>query len=223
MPPNARKHKDGCRSSIYMMQPGANTRVHSWCPTPGPQYGFLVSHNEAISMADYYTVGDPSAPEYRPTCNYAYRPCNHAVLSLHELFGGGDMQEDQHLLAPDEIVEGMNELGVLLYGHAKNAYWYGSQLSIEETRKLVPMQNATGLQVSSGVLAGIVWALENPMRGIVEPDEMDFKRCLELQSAYLGPVRGYYTDWTPLDSRLGFFPEDIDETDPWQFKNILAR
>jgi homospermidine synthase len=112
---------------------------------------------------------------------------------------------------------------VLLYGHAKNAYWYGSQLSIEETRRLAPYQNATGLQVTSAVLAGIVWALENPDRGIVEADEMDFRRCLEIQLPYLGPVIGTYTDWTPLQTRLSLFPEDIDESDPWQFKNVLVR
>jgi homospermidine synthase len=78
--------------------------------------------------------------------------------------------------------------GVLLYGHAKNAYWYGSQLSIEETRRLAPYQNATGLQVTSAVLAGIVWMIENPDRGIVEADEMDFRRCLQVQRPYLGPV-----------------------------------
>ena len=88
---------------------------------------------------------------------------------------------------------------MLLYGHAKNAYWYGSQLSIEETRELAPYQNATGLQVTSAVLAGMVWALENPNAGIVEADEMDFRRCLEVQTPYLGPVIGVYTDWTPLD------------------------
>jgi homospermidine synthase len=33
--------------------------------------------------------------------------------------------------AEHDIVDGIDELGVLLYGHAKNAYWYGSQLSIE--------------------------------------------------------------------------------------------
>ena len=53
----------------------------------------------------------------------------------------------------DEIVDGIDELGVLLFGHANNAYWYGSQLSIEETRKLAPYQNATGLQVTAAVLA----------------------------------------------------------------------
>ena len=111
---------------------------------------------------------------------------------------------------------------MLLYGHAKNAYWYGSQLSIEETGELAPYQNATGLQVTSAVLAGIVWMLENPDRGIVEADEIDFRRCLEIQRPYLGPVIGQYTDWTPLDGRGGLFPEDIDATDPWQFKNVLV-
>ena len=137
---------------------------------------------------------------YRPTCHYAYHPCNDAVLSLHEMFGqAGKLQEEHHILDEDEIVDGIDELGVLLYGHGKNAYWYGSQLSIEETRKIAPYQNATGLQVTSAVLAGMVWALENPKAGIVEADEMDFRRCLEVQTPYLGPVIGEYTDWTPLD------------------------
>ena len=102
---------------------------------PGAQYGFLVTHNESISIADYFTVRDGSKVVYRPTCHYAYHPANDAVLSLHEIFGAtGKMQEKWHILDENEIVDGIDELGVLVYGHARNAYWYGSQLSIEETR-----------------------------------------------------------------------------------------
>ena len=54
MPDNGRTHKFGCGAAIYLLQPGANTRVRSWTPTPGPQYGFLVTHNESISISDYY-------------------------------------------------------------------------------------------------------------------------------------------------------------------------
>jgi homospermidine synthase len=223
-PENARGHETGSGAAIYLLQPGANTRVRSWCPTPGPQYGFLVTHNESISIADYLTVREGDQVVYRPTCHYAYHPCNDAVLSLDELFGrAGIMQEEHHILTEGEIVDGIDELGVLLYGHAWNAYWYGSQLSIDETRDIAPNQNATGLQVTSAVLAGMVWALENPEAGIVETDEMDYKRCLEVQRPYLGPVGGFYTDWTPLTNRPGFFPEDLDESDPWQFRNILVR
>ncbi len=224
-PDNAREHQSGCGAAIYLEQPGANTRVRTWCPTPGPQYGFLVTHNESISIADYFTVKDGDGTlAYRPTCHYAYHPANDAVLSLHEMFGnGGHQQPVLHVLDEDELVDGIDELGVLLFGHEKNAYWYGSRLSLEETRVLAPYQNATGLQVTSAVLAGMVWALENPQAGIVEADEMDYRRCLEVQSPYLGPLEGHYTDWTPLAGRPGLFPEDIDETDPWQFRNVLVR
>jgi homospermidine synthase len=223
-PRNAHGQKRGNKAAVFLDQPGANTRVRSWCPTPGPQYGFLVTHNESISIADYFTLREKGKVVFRPTCHYAYHPCNDAVLSLHELFGRAAKAQEQHrILDENEIVDGIDELGVLLYGHKKNAYWYGSQLSIEETRKLAPYQNATGLQVTSAVLAGMVWALENPEAGIVETDEMDYRRCLEIQLPYLGPVKGYYTDWTPLTDRPGLFPEDLDKSDPWQFRNVLVR
>jgi len=221
-PENGYRHSEGCQASIWLDRPGAITRVHTWCPTPGPQFGFLVTHNEAISISDYYTVGAEDAPEYRPTCHYAYHPADDAVLSLHEMFGSGRQQTEHVILEVDEIVEGIDELGVLIYGHEKNALWYGSRLSNEETKTLAPDQNATGLQVTSAVLAGMVWALENPNAGIVETDEMDHARCLEVQVPYLGPVEAHYTDWTPLQDRWQHFPEDIDEADPWLFRNVLA-
>lgn len=221
-PENAHRHAQPGRAAIWIERPGAITRVHSWCPTAGAQFGFLVTHNEAISIADHYTVGDPAAPEYRPTCHYAYHPCDDAVLSLHEMFGSGRQQRRHHILAPDEIVAGGDDLGVLLFGHARNALWYGSRLANAQARELAPYQNATGLQVTSAVLAGMVWALENPAAGIVETDEMDHARCLAIQRPYLGAVEAHYTDWTPLQDRWEHFAEDIDESDPWQFRNVLA-
>jgi homospermidine synthase len=221
-PDDGHRFDTGCQAAIWIARPGAITRVHTWCPTPGPQYGFLVTHNEAISIADYYPVGADAAPEYRPTCHSACRPCDDAILSLHETFWSGKTQARHHILDENEIVGGIDEMGVLLYGHEKNALWYGSRLLIEETRDLAPFQNATGLQVSSAVLAGMVWALENPQAGIVETDEMDHVRCLEVQRPYLGPVEAHYTDWTPLANRWTQFAEDIDESDPWQFRNVLA-
>ena len=53
---NGYKHKTGCQAAIYLTQPGANTRVRSWTPTAKAQYGFLVTHNESISIADYFTL-----------------------------------------------------------------------------------------------------------------------------------------------------------------------
>jgi homospermidine synthase len=107
MPKNGFKHKKGCQAAIYLTQPGANTRVRSWTPTAKAQYGFLVTHNESISIADYFTVREGRKVTYRPTCHYAYHPCNDAVLSLHELFGqAGKRQPAIHIWDEHEITEG---------------------------------------------------------------------------------------------------------------------
>ena len=223
LPPSAHHHPDPLAPSIYLDRPGADTRVRTWCPTAGPQYGLCVTHNESISIADYFTVRDGGTAIYRPTCHYAYHPADDALLSWHELLGtAGRLPQRHHVLDEPEIADGIDELGVLLYGHQANAYWFGSRLSIEETRSLAPYQNATGLQVTSAVLAAMVWALEHPGEGIVEADDIDFRRCLEVQRPYLGPVEGHFTDWTPLSARSPLFPDDIDDSDPWQFRNVLV-
>ena len=223
-PHNARGHETGSQCGIFLEQPGATTEVRTWCPTLGAQHGRLVTHNEAISISDYYTVRNENGDvTFRPTAHYAYHPCNDAIVSLDEMFGaGGVAQNTLHVLAIDEILDGGDELGVLLYGHEKNAYWFGSTLTSAEAITLAPYQNATGMQVTSSVLAGMVWALENPRAGIVEAEEMDWHRCMEIQTPYLGKLHGQYTDWTPLNGRPGLFAEDIDATDPWQFRNVLV-
>ena len=81
LPPKGKRHKSGCGAAIYIETPGADTRVRTWTPTEGPHFGFLVTHNEAISISDYYTVRSGRKVTYRPTCHYAYHPSNDAVLS----------------------------------------------------------------------------------------------------------------------------------------------
>jgi homospermidine synthase len=221
LPADGNRHGFGCDAAIYLMRPGASTRVRSWTPLEGPYHGFLITHNEAISISDYYTVRDAAgAARYRPTAHYAYHPCDDAVLSVHELAGKAWQMQPEKRLMTDEIVRGMDELGVLLMGHAKGAYWYGSRLTVEQARALVPHNNATSLQVTVAVLAGVIWAIENPRQGLVESDEIDHQRILEICRPYLGEVVGVYSDWTPLDGRGVLFPEDVDSADPWQFKNF---
>src|SRR5271170_7616206 len=219
-PTDGSRHKVGSGCAIYLNRPGASTCVRTWTPNAGSFHGFLITHSEAISLADYYTVREGERVVYRPTTHYAYHPSDNAVLSVHEYAGRNWHLQDAKRIMLDEITDGIDELGVLLAGHRKNAYWYGSQLSIEEARKLAPYNSATSLQVTAAALSGMVWAMENPTRGVVEPDEMDFERPLGICMPYLGKVVGRYTDWTPLEGRGGLFVEDLDATDPWQFKNI---
>jgi homospermidine synthase len=219
-PPDGARHETGCRSAIYLNRPGASTRVRSWAPLAGPFHGFLITHAESISIADHLTLGDPARPSYRPTVHYAYHPCDDAVLSLHELAGLNWHIQDKKRLLKDDIVSGRDELGVLLMGHERGAYWYGSRLTIEQARELCPHNSATSLQVTAPVMAGVVWAMKNPQRGVVEPDDLPFDQLLPLCLPYLGEVAGVYSDWTPLAGRAWLFDEDLDRGDPWQFKNF---
>lgn len=219
-PPDGGRHDFGSQAAIYLNRPGAGMRVRSWTPKEGAYHGFLITHGESISLADYLSVVEDGQVLYRPTVHYAYHPCDDAVLSLHEFAGKAwTLQPDKRLMM-EEILSGDDELGVLLAGHAKGAYWFGSRLSIEQARALAPHNNATSLQVTAAVLGGLVWALENPTAGIVEPEEVDFARVLEIAQPYLGEMVGAYTDWTPLTDRGRLFPEDLDQDDPWQFKNV---
>ncbi|MEZ5544874.1 MAG: saccharopine dehydrogenase NADP-binding domain-containing protein [Lysobacteraceae bacterium] len=70
------------------------------------------------------------------------------------------------------------------------------------------------------VLGGVVWAMRHPDRGIVDPDEMDFREVLDATLPYLGEMVGKFTSWTPLEYRGVLLPEDVDRDDPWQFKNV---
>jgi len=220
-PPDGARHAAGSRAAIYLLRPGASTRVRSWTPQAGAQHGFLITHGESVSIAHYLTLGDdPAAPEYRPTVHYAYHPCDDAVLSLHELAARNWRLQDAKRVIKDEIAAGLDELGVLLMGHARGAYWYGSRLSIEQARAAVAHNSATSLQVTAAVMAGVVWAMRHPAQGIVEPEDLPFEEILALCRPYLGDMIGVYTDWTPLAGRAWLFDEDVDRSDPWQFKNF---
>jgi homospermidine synthase len=219
-PPDGMRHEDGDGAAIYLQRPGAATQVRTWTPLAGSIHGYLITHGESVSLPDYFTLLEGGRVVYRPTVHYAYHPCDDAVLSVHELAGRNWRVQDQLRIIKDDIISGIDELGVLVCGHARNAYWYGSRLSIEEARRLAPHNSATSLQVTAACLAGMIWTIENPRRGLVEPEDIDFRRILDLCEPYLGELVGEYTDWTPLRDRGRLFPEDIDRSDPWQFLNV---
>jgi homospermidine synthase len=219
-PADAGRHPFGCGAAIYLNRPGAATRVRSWTPQEGEYHGFVITHGESISIADYLTLHRNGEVVYRPTVHYAYHPCDDAVLSIHELAGRNWRPQRGHRIIRDDIVSGMDELGVLLMGHARGSYWYGSRLSIDAARELAPHNNATSLQVAAGALAGMVWALRHPHAGVVEPEDLDHHTIMQIARPYLGDLAGVYSDWTPLHGRERLFSEDIDREDPWQFKNF---
>ncbi|MFM0694845.1 saccharopine dehydrogenase C-terminal domain-containing protein [Paraburkholderia graminis] len=218
-PADAQRHGFGSDAAIYLQRPGLATRVRSWTPLAGSYQGFLITHGESISIADHLTLRKDGEVVYRPTVHYAYRPCDDALLSIEEFAGRGWRMQDNKRIMRDEIVDGADELGVLLMGNDKGVYWYGSRLTTPQARRLAPHNTATSLQVVAGIMGGIVWALENPRAGVVEPDDIDYRTVMRVARPYLGELVGVYDTWTPLDQRSPLFDTPYDE-DPWQFLNV---
>ena len=225
LPPRAYEHQVGPKNQICIAQPGATTWVRSWVPNMETT-GMVIRHGEAFTISDHLTVWDGDKAIYRPTVHYAYCPTDAAIASMRELeMNQWNITSNQRIMN-EEIIDGDDRLGVLLMGHPYKSWWTGSLLNIHDSRKLVPKQSATTVQVSSAVYAAVAWAMANPNRGYMVPDEMPWREVLGYAEKYWG---GYYSeaaDWDPLMHRNDLFKgwngRTYDESDPWQFTNFLA-
>jgi homospermidine synthase len=225
LPELAHEHADGPRNQICLARMGINTWVRSWVPDYSI-HGMVVRHGEAFTISDRLTVWENGKAIYRPTVHYAYCPADVAIVSLNELRGYDYKMQPNARILNDEITSGSDILGALLMGHAYNSWWIGSDLSIEESRRLVPHQNATTMQVAISVVAAVMWMMENPERGVLVPDDLPHDYVLRVSRPYLGKWISKPADWTPLKHRTNTFGRhsqpDLDLRDPWQFKNFLV-
>ncbi len=225
LPVNAYEHPSGPKNQIAIAQPGATTWVRSWVPHFEIQ-GMVIRHGEAFTISDHLTVWQNEKAIYRPTVHYAYCPSNEAIVSMKELEMLNWKLHTNQRIMNDEITEGDDRLGVLLMGHPYRSWWTGSLLSIEESRRLIPGQSATTVQVSSAVYAAVAWAMKNPNRGLLVPDELPWREVLGYAEKYWGGIHSEAADWDPTLNRRDLFEgwnnKKVDKSDPWQFANFLV-
>ena len=225
LPAYAFEHTDGPQSQICLARMGINTFVVSWVPPSHHIVGMVVRHGEAFTIAEKLTVWNDGKAVYRPTVHYAYCPCDAAIASLYELRGRDYNLQSRVRIMTDEITSGADILGSLVMGHPYQSWWCGTDLDIEESRRLVPHQNATTMQVAISVVAACLWMLENPSKGLCVPDDLPHEYVLKISKPYLGRFVSVASDWTPLKHYFnafeGFNGAELDRSDPWQFKNFL--
>lgn len=224
LPPNAFTHVGGPENQIGIAHPGAATWVRSWVPNQ-ENTGMVVRHGEAFTISDHLTVWEDGKAVYRPTVHYAYRPCDGAIASMRELEQSQWEITTNQRIMNDEIIDGEDRLGVLLMGHQYKSWWTGSLLNIHDARKLIPGQSATTVQVGSAVYAAVAWAMHNPDRGYLVPDDLPWREILKYAEKYWNFV-SIQSDWDPISTRNDLFKgwngREYDLEDPWQFTNFLA-
>ncbi len=221
----AARHEPAATRRSICCSPAPARACAPGCPTPGPQYGFLVTHNESISIADYFTVREGGKAVYRPTCHYAYHPANDAVLSLHEMVGRAGR-------AAESMAHPRRGRDRRRHRRARRA-----ALRPREERLLVRLAALHRGDAQARALperhrpAGDLGGAGGHGLGAGEPRAPASSRPTRWTSAAAsrcsGPISvrssAHYTDWTPLDGRAALFPEDLDRDDPWQFSNVIVR
>jgi homospermidine synthase len=180
---------------VRLPLPSHASLVRSWIPTGGPFVGHLVPHPEVFSIADSLTLlGSGATITYRPSVQFVYMPCP----SMRTHLGAPQRTNrfEQGQIIASSILEGTDDLGVvILRCGSDELFWYGSSLGIAEARRHVRDANATAVQVSAGVLAGLQWLLANPKAGLVEPEQIDTEQVLNGAARYLGSLYGMAARW----------------------------
>lgn len=215
------KHPEGGKTqkggtAAYLNAPGVSVLMKSWVPKGGQYNGFCVQHSESITISQYFTTEDGS---FRPSVYYVYQPSDAAITSVHEMRGHELEMQTKERIVKNEIVSGIDELGVLLIGD-KFVYWHGSQLDIDTARKMLPGESATSMQVAGSLLGAIVWMIKNPAQGYVEPESIPFKEVLDIGDMYWAPLASVKSSWTPNIDKNSLFYREYDMSNPCSFENF---
>jgi homospermidine synthase len=232
LPDTALLHTDdGPKHLISLKTMGMNTLIRSWTPD-GEIRGRILPHEENYHLGLAFEIRNKNNEVvYRPTINYAYCPSESAQASMEEARNNNFVFQDHQRILGDDIISGRDCLGVLIMGHDFESWWIGSMLDIHETRSLVgPGQNATTMQVATGVMGAVAWTVSNPKKGIISCYRIPHQELLPLTKPYLGPWASRAVDWSPLKSIAKeksslHIPRDnyeATEEDKWQFSTFLS-
>ncbi|MGJ7515923.1 saccharopine dehydrogenase C-terminal domain-containing protein [Pseudomonas baetica] len=186
--------------SLEMIEQGREVKVKSWSPNHLDFSAYLLTHNESLSITEYLTVGNPTAPKYRPTVYYAYHPCDQTIESMPLLNTGRESQIFSKEIIKDDITSGIDELGIFLISKKYKSFWLGSNLSIGKARKMAKYNSATSLQVTSSIIAGMKWAEKHPEAGILESENLDWEFIYDIAEKYWQPIVAQETEWRPSTS-----------------------
>ncbi len=182
--------------------------------------GLLISHSENDTLAQFLTVINPQSGEvlYRPSAYYVYSPAQEALDSLNEVRANGyRMLPHTTQIRGTDIVSGEDAVGALLlfqhdpiqrlvYGQQQAptaAFWCGSILTIEQTRKLDLVHSGpTAVQVGISLLSAATYLGKSKRRGLLFPEDLPHDKILDACEPYLGTIFADWVDYHPKTTRF---------------------
>ena len=146
--------------------------------------GKIVRHPETIEISKIF-----STDEHIPTVAFVYHPSRLPRQNLED--------KDWKKL-PTKIMneitggplKGSETMGATLISSRKDIQprWFGSIVSCEQEREVGTNSNPTTLQVAAGIISHLLFALEEPEKGLCMPHEFDSEKILDIAKPYLGSV-----------------------------------
>lgn len=189
-----------------------NTLGKTYYPK-GKFNGYLVPHEETITISKSLEVTDEEKTIYRPTVIFLYSPCNNSIeyfkhakinddislnnvtledLSHHSsyIIRGFKYPEQTEIVYKENIKKGTEYVGVLLLGSKFNPVWIGNRIKphyLYKNKQLSFWQTPTITPVAMSALAVSCWMIKNQSTGgIYFPDDIrDYKEIINFAEKYI--------------------------------------
>ena len=205
--------------------------------------GFLVPHEETITIAKSLEVKNGEDILYRPTVMFLYSPCDYAVEYLKNSRVNDYLHPDIHkpqdnnnsnnliirgfkypkraeIIYKEQIKNGTEYVGVLLLGSKFNPVWVGNRIKknfLYKDKKTSFWQTPTITPVAMSALAATCWMIKNKDKGgIYFPDDInEYKEIINFAEKYISKTIYRTFDKRKIENSL-----DID-LNCLQLKDIL--
>ncbi len=191
----------------------ADKRCRTFYPGGGFE-GYLVPHEETITIAKGLEIKENDEVVYRPTVMFLYQPCEYAcryfkgakvneypnpdpdkpqdceMPGMKTIIRGYEYPERFEILYQEKIESGTEYVGVLLVGDKFDPVWVGNRVEPSFLYKKKDdsfWQTPTITPVSMSALAAVCWMLSNRDKGgIYFPDDIaDYQRVLKTAEKYI--------------------------------------
>ena len=161
--------------------------------------GYLVPHEETITIANSLEVFENNKVIYRPSVMFVYMPCHLAeqyleksrteVIDEEKVVRGHLCPNNSEVVYREKIKEGTEYVGVLLVGDKFEPVWVGNRVEMDYLYKQSKSywQTPTITPVAMSALAGLCWMIKNKDKGnIYFPDDIkDYEFILKIAEKYI--------------------------------------
>ena len=207
--------------------------------------GFLVPHEETITIAKSLEVKDKDDVLYRPTVMFLYSPCDFAIEYLKKarvndylstdtdkikdtdkinndyIIRGFRYPKRSEIIYKEQIKKGTEYVGVLLLGSQFNPVWVGNRIKknfLYKDKKTSFWQTPTITPVAISALSAACWMIKNKEEGgIYFPDDInEYKDIINFAEKYISKTIYKTIDKDKIECRLGINLNNL------QLKDILT-